>query len=66
MPSGLVINIFEPETATKIPLPYVTEFHDKVVDDDDGTLVVQLNPSGLVITLLVPELLATATNKPFP
>ena len=51
-------------TATNKPFAYVTEFHPLFTTDER---LVQVIPSGLVITLLavVPSVL-TATNKPLP
>ena len=74
IPSGLVITrLLAPGpvplqlTATNKPLPptvpYVTE--DQPLSDADVRLV-QVTPSGLVITRLPVPLSLTATNKPLP
>ena len=64
IPSVLVITRFVPFslTATKTPLPNVTEFH---VLPSAALRRVQVIPSGLVITRFVP-LEATATYTPLP
>ena len=63
MPLGLVMTRVEPElTATKRPLPYAT-LHQPLLAE---ARIVQVIPSGLVMTLFPEPLLATATNSPFP
>ena len=66
IPSGLVITRFpvpEKATATKSPLPYVTEF--QLLSAADVRLV-QVTPSGLVITRFPVPVPATATKSPLP
>ena len=66
IPSGLVITRFpamEPATATKSPLPYVTEFQPVFAAD---VRLVQVTPSGLVITRFPSPVPATATKSPLP
>ena len=63
MPSGLVITSPWRETATNIPLPCVTDCQPASAA---WVRLVQVMPSGLVITLLRPPAAATATNVPSP
>ena len=51
------------ETATNTPLPYVTEVQ---VLSAALVRIVQVIPSGLVITRFPVPVAATATNSPFP
>ncbi|OWY22386.1 hypothetical protein C7N43_09425 [Sphingobacteriales bacterium UPWRP_1] len=65
MPSGLVMTRFVPvaATATKRPLPYVTESHWVACA---AVRAVQVMPSGLVMTGFVPIPSPTATKRPLP
>ena len=60
MPLGLVMTrVLILLTATKRPYPYVTIFQVLLGD----VRIVQVVPSGLVMTLFPPPVLATATNR---
>ena len=66
MPSGLVMTRLDPEllTATKSPLPYVTDRHK--ISPGMEVWLVQVMPSGLVMTSFPLLSLPTATKSPFP